>query len=885
MELRYYQQEAVNSVYDYLREHDDNPCVVLPTAAGKSLVLAQIAKDAVERWNGRVLILAHVKELLEQNADKIRKLCPEMKIGIYSAGLKTRQTEEPVIVAGIQSVYDKAAELGSFDLVIVDECFPAGTMINTPRGTIPIEDLYVGQPVCHALGVGEIEAISSRPAYELVELELSNGRTIRCTPNHPFFTSKGWCRASALGIGTHLYSREDLSRLRERVSSKNHRAEETWPVAENDRIGVQQAKILFSGMPRGLATPTGHIEKLVAHAGENSSQKLPVLRKRNPSEILSRETDEGRCLEQDEILFDILLEESREPDVFGERQTEGFGKTEGAWTQTSDSGRKRKDDASAAETPVRSAECGDRVSIDNDRKPTEQGGSPLLQAGCGTSVPPSGDTAGWSRTFVQEGSPDGQANPELAGRIRVVGITHLKFESPRTVFNLQVSGHPSFYADGVLVHNCHLIPPDGEGRYRTFIRDMKVINPIVRIIGLTATPYRLNGGAICRPENILNAICYEAGVKELLEKGFLCPLISKETRHVVDTSSLHIRGGEFVESEAEKLMNDKTLIEQACAEINSYAKDRHSVLVFCCSILHATEVMKELRKYSDSVDCVFGDTFPEFREERLEQFRAGKLKYLVNVGVLTTGFDAPNTDCVVLLRPTASPGLYYQMVGRGFRLSPTKSNTLVLDFGGNIVRHGPVDSIRIRQGRGFNGPAGKTCPRCQDVVPANVRICRQCGYEFEAAGKNKEPNSQTITHDPHASSAGIISGQVSEEEYEVREVVFHVHQKRGAPPGAPKTVRIEYKINMICSFSEWLCPEHGGFIRKNFERWWKKHAPGCLIPYTAEDAVWLATEGAVEWPSHITVRTISGEKYPKVVGYRYPEKQPQPQIEQEEIPF
>ena len=225
------------------------------------------------------------------------------------------------------------------------------------------------------------------------------------------------------------------------------------------------------------------------------------------------------------------------------------------------------------------------------------------------------------------------------------------------------------------------------------------------------------------------------------------------------------------------------------------------------------------------------------------------------------------------------------MVGRGFRLSPTKSNTLVLDFGGNIVRHGPVDSIRIRQGRGFNGPAGKTCPRCQEVVPANVRICRQCGYEFEAAGKNKESNSQTITHDPHASSAGIISGQVSEEEYEVREVVFHVHQKRGAPPGAPKTVRIEYKINLIRSFSEWLCPEHGGFIRKNFERWWKKHAPGCLIPYTAEDAVWLATEGAVEWPSHITVRTISGEKYPKVVGYRYPEKQPQPQIEQEEIPF
>ena len=118
---RPYQSEAVEAVYEHLRTKDNNPCVVLPTGTGKSLVLAQIAKDSVEKWNGRVLILAHVKELLEQNADKIRKLCPELKIGIYSAGLRSRDTTEQVIVAGIQSVYNKACELDAFDLVIVDE--------------------------------------------------------------------------------------------------------------------------------------------------------------------------------------------------------------------------------------------------------------------------------------------------------------------------------------------------------------------------------------------------------------------------------------------------------------------------------------------------------------------------------------------------------------------------------------------------------------------------------------------------------------------------------------------------------------------------------------------------------------------------------------------
>lgn len=93
MKLKNYQQAAVDPVCDHLRNRNDNPVTVLPTGAGKSLVLAKIASDAVSQWNGRVLILAHVKELLEQNADKVRRLCPGLKVGLYSAGLKKRDTD------------------------------------------------------------------------------------------------------------------------------------------------------------------------------------------------------------------------------------------------------------------------------------------------------------------------------------------------------------------------------------------------------------------------------------------------------------------------------------------------------------------------------------------------------------------------------------------------------------------------------------------------------------------------------------------------------------------------------------------------------------------------------------------------------------------------
>lgn len=294
---------------------------------GKSLVLAQIAKDSVEKWNGRVLILAHVKELLEQNADKIRKLCPELKIGIYSAGLRSRDTTEQVIVAGIQSVYNKACELDAFDLVVVDEA--------------------------------------------------------------------------------------------------------------------------------------------------------------------------------------------------------------------------------------------------------------------------------------------------------------------------------------------HAISSEGDGMYRTFLADMKVINPHVRVIGLTATPFRLKGGLICKPENILNEICYEAGLKEMIQQGYLSPLISRAGRAEANLANLHIRGGEFISDEVAAAMDNDALVTSACREIVELTRDRKSVLIFTASVDHCKHVAEKIQAFSGK-ECaiVTGDTSPAERAEIIARFKGEfipadlfgtpkpPLKFLANVNVLTTGFDAVRQEVV-----------------------------------------------------------------------------------------------------------------------------------------------------------------------------------------------------------------------------------------------
>lgn len=565
MKLRAYQQAAVEAVYDHLRSRDDNPVAVLPTGAGKSLVLAKIASDAVQQWDGRVLILAHVKELLEQNADKVRGLCPDIQVGLYSAGLRKRDTNTPILVAGIQSIYKRACDLDPFDLIVVDEA--------------------------------------------------------------------------------------------------------------------------------------------------------------------------------------------------------------------------------------------------------------------------------------------------------------------------------------------HLISKKGDGMYRQFLADCKVINPHVRVIGLTATPFRLDSGMICSPDHFLNSICYEIGIKELIRDGYLCPLVSKAGINRADFSSVHVRAGEFVSDEVEQLTGDSALVSAACAEIIELTADRRAVLIFASSVAHGRQVVETLRENHD-IECGFvtGNTPANERDDLLARFRgegglgfqpelfpsqAGSLchnqplRFLCNVNVLTTGFDAPRVDCVVMLRPTMSPGLLYQCVGRGFRLHPDKQNCLVLDFGGNIERHGPIDQIKPKEKQLRPGaePPAKECDKCHALVACGYANCPECGHPF--------PPPDREAHDAEASEAGVLSGEVTDTDYEVRDVIYRIHRKRDADEDAPRCLRVDYMIGLDHWQSEFICIEHSGYARRKAEAWWRER---CLdpCPTSAEEAIDIADAGLLGSTETITVRSIAGQRYDQIIKQTLGEI---PNVAMEEAPF
>jgi DNA repair protein RadD len=171
-----------------------------------------------------------------------------------------------------------------------------------------------------------------------------------------------------------------------------------------------------------------------------------------------------------------------------------------------------------------------------------------------------------------------------------------------------------------------------------------------------------------------------------------------------------------------------------------------------------------------------------------------------------------------------------------------------------------VDAIKVNDPSKDNGgdaPA-KECPECHALIHAAYQVCPECGYEFPAREKAK--------HEAHAAGEGILSGEVTTAEYPVLFVSYAVHSKRGAPLDAPKTMRVEYQVSWQKYHSEWICFEHTGYARRRAELWWKKRS-NLPVPETAEEAVFLAEDGALAEPTTITVRSVTGEKYDHITGY------------------
>lgn len=234
-----------------------------------------------------------------------------------------------------------------------------------------------------------------------------------------------------------------------------------------------------------------------------------------------------------------------------------------------------------------------------------------------------------------------------------------------------------FKFDCVIVDEAHRIPIRGEGKYREFISAAKLANPNLRVVGFTATPFRLGSGPICHRDHILNEICYEANVGDLIRQGYLCMLRSKCGTEEPDLAGVRKSGGDYQQSALGEAMRSGDLVARAVTDALKHLNaegGRKCVVWFCVDLKHVETVANMLRALGERAAVVTGNTPAAERDRLVEDFREGRYRHMCNVNVFTEGFNVRQVDGIVLLRPTLSKGMYAQMVGRGLRKHPGKAD-------------------------------------------------------------------------------------------------------------------------------------------------------------------------------------------------------------------
>jgi DNA repair protein RadD len=371
----------------------------------------------------------------------------------------------------------------------------------------------------------------------------------------------------------------------------------------------------------------------------------------------------------------------------------------------------------------------------------------------------------------------------------------------------------------VVIDEAHLLPNSGDGQYRTLIERLREAEPELRVVGFTATPYRLGMGLLYGKGAPFDEVVYSYGIAEGVADGFLSPLACRLGSSEIDVSAVKRQGGEFVAASLQEAARRPSQVVLSCKDAVEQLEARKSWLVFCAGVEHAEETADQFRELGINAACVTGETPTHDRDRILRAFKAGQIRALTNANVLTTGFDAPNVDAVVMMRPTLSTGLYVQMLGRGTRLAPGKSNCLVLDYAGNVRRHGPVDAIEVRGRKGTPGEAvektsvdsvrAKECPECKALHGVAKLVCDDCGYTWPKAEKEIATRADR--------EAVVMTRELEEVWHEcTRGMIVARHDK----PDGIASLRVEYVVGFT-GYREWITLDHPGFAGAKAAQWWQ----------------------------------------------------------------
>lgn len=318
-------------------------------------------------------------------------------------------------------------------------------------------------------------------------------------------------------------------------------------------------------------------------------------------------------------------------------------------------------------------------------------------------------------------------------------------------------------ADLVILDEVHAVTPDGQ--YGEVLKYLKTKRPTMRVLGCTATPYRLGHGMIYGPacvapeKNLFDEISHRITYQQLRDAGYLVSLRGKVAHAESlgnDLSTVSVQG-DYVLNQLGEIMCKEIHVKTAHDAIREHCRDFKRICVFCCTINHA-EKLKSIINQDEPCVAIHSQLTQVERYVAMETWKSGRARICTSVNILAEGFDYPALDCLVFARPTLSARLFVQAIGRVLRTSPGKESGFLLDLTDNTARFGTdIDKIkadiprRVIEGKLRKDEMWKFCPQCAAECHQSLRKCESCGYEWpvsEVVEATQVPDVHDVTFEP-----------------------------------------------------------------------------------------------------------------------------------------
>lgn len=449
--------------------------------------------------------------------------------------------------------------------------------------------------------------------------------------------------------------------------------------------------------------------------------------------------------------------------------------------------------------------------------------------------------------------------PEVPLGIYSAGLKEKNAGMPIVYAGIQsAKNNPHLFShrDIIFIDEAHLINQDDASMYLSFLATMKLINPNLKIIGMTATPFRMGQGMITDGgifTDIVHDLCSMDNFNKLIVDGYLASLVPLRTKIELDVSNVGMSKGDFNQGQLQHAVDVAKVTYDGLRELVEAAKDRRSWLIFSSGIEHAEHIAEMLMSFGIDCAAVHSKQTPEYNDRAIAAFKNYELRSIVNYGKLTTGFNHPGIDAIAMFRPTQSVPLWVQMLGRGTRPENGKKNCLVLDYARNTPRLGPINDPMIprKKGEATGEVPVKICDFCGVFNHIKNKTCSHCDTEFSFEIKITKSAGH---HELIKSDLPVI------ESFNVSRVIYIKHQKLDRPP----CLKVTY-FTGVRSFTEWLFPQSTkGPGRHNFHTWWRLRT---MVPPPATVDEALEYTNTLKAPREI--RVWVNKANPEIMGANF----------------